>query len=105
MFGIPLHQKISQPAQAMAGETRVEDRIAPIVIARVRRRARHLPARQRRARFHLRAIAQDKNGDAAFTCRESQAAAGHQIQAFGDAFHFQEYCARMRASQNVAGRR
>ena len=66
----------------VADQLRVEDRIAPIIVIGARRCARHLPAGQRRAGFGLRAFAQ-QNGDAAFTGRESQPAAGHQIQAFG----------------------
>ena len=89
----------------MTGEARFEDRVAPIVVIGRRRSARHLPACQRRIRFNLGAVAQEKNGDATFAGRESQAAAGHQIQAFGHALYFQQQRADMRAGQNIAGRR
>jgi len=32
MFGIPLHQKVAQPAGAMAHQPGIENRVAPIII-------------------------------------------------------------------------
>ncbi len=89
----------------MAGQARAENRIAPVVVIGMRRRARHLPACQRCAWLSFCAIAQHDYRHAAFSRRESQTAAGHQIQAFGHAFHFQQQHAHMRTRQNVAGRR
>jgi len=89
----------------MAGEVRVKHRLSPIVIVRLRRRARHLPARQRGAGFSLRAMAQKQAGDAAFSRRQGQPPAGHQVQAFGHALDFQQQRAHMRTGQNVIRRR
>ncbi len=92
----------------MTNELRGKNRIAPIIIMgiviAVRGCARHLPAGQRRAGRRRCAVAQDKNGGAAFACRESQTPAGGQIQAFGHAFHCQQHRAHMRTRQDVAGR-
>ena len=89
----------------MTGEACVKNRIAPIIIIGMRRRAGDLPAGQSRAGFGARAVAQTKNRDAAFACRQSQPPACHQIQAFGHAFHFQQHRAGMRTSENVIRRR
>ena len=89
----------------MPGELRVKHRTAPIIVARMRRRARHLPACQRGAGFGLCAIAQHKSGDTAFSRRQGQPPAGHQVQAFGHAFHFQQQRPHMGTGQNVMGGR
>ena len=89
----------------MPGEMRVKDRIAPVVIARVRRRVCHLPACEGRTGFCFSAVAQKKGRDAIFPCGQSQPPAGHQVQAFGHAFDFQKQRAHMRTCQNVARRR
>jgi len=83
----------------------VKHRIAPIVVASVGRRSCHLPARQRGTGLCFSAIAQKQDGDAAFTCRQRQPPAGHQIQAFGHAFYFQQQRAHMRTGENVIGGR
>ena len=80
----------------MTGEMGVEDGIAPIVIIERRRRVCDVPASQCGAGLGLRAIAQKKSGNAAFSNRQGEPAAGHQVQAFGHAFHFQEQGAHMR---------
>jgi len=95
---------MTQPAQAMAGELYVKDRIAPVIVIAARCAAGHMPTRHRRAGFGLRAIAQKQKRDAAFSRCKSQAAAGHQIQAFGHAFRLQQHRAHRRAGQDVVGR-
>lgn len=105
MFRIPLEKKAAQPAQTVAGQRRVEHRIAPVVVIAARGRARDLPAGQRRAGFGARAAAQDRNGDAAFACRKSQPPAGDKVQALGHAAQFQQHRAGMRTGQYVARRR
>ena len=89
----------------MTGEMGIKDRIAPVVVACARGRARHLPAGQGRAGVSLSAVAQKKNRDAVFPRRQSQPPAGHKVQAFGHAFDFQKQRAHMRTRQNVARRR
>ena len=99
--GFQVHKKMAQPAGAMADELGVEDRIAPVIVERCGWRARHLPAGQGGAGFVLRAVAQQDGRDAAFSRRESQPPAGHQVQAFGGAMDFQQQRPDMRAGQNV----
>ena len=89
----------------MTGEMGIKDRIAPVIIVGMRRRAGDLPAGQSRAGLGLGAIAQQHKRDAAFARRQSQPSAGHQVQAFGHAFHFQQHRAHMRTGQNVIRRR
>ena len=100
-----MHQKISQPAGPVADQLGGENGIAPIVIALVRGRTGRLPAGQGGAGRRLGAFAQQDGGGAGFACRESQPAAGHQIQAARIALHLQQQDADMGTAENVAGRR
>lgn len=81
---------MAQSAGAMADELGIEDRIAPVIIGSCGRCARHVPAGQGGAGFTLRAIAQQDGRGAAFSCRESQPPARHQVQTFWGAMDFQQ---------------
>ena len=100
-----MHQKISQPAGPVADQLGGDNGIAPIVIAFARWRTGRLPAAQGGAGRRLGAFAQQDGGGAGFACRESQPAAGDQIQAAGIALHLQQQDADMGTAENVAGRR
>jgi len=86
---IPLQKKTAQPTGAMADELDIKDRVAPIIVERRGWCARHLPAGQGGAGFTLCAVTQQDRGGAAFSRRESQPPAGHQVQTFGRAMDFQ----------------
>lgn len=96
-----MQKKTAQPTGAMADELDIKDRVAPIIVERRGWCARHLPAGQGGAGFTLCAVTQQDRGGAAFSRRESQPPAGHQVQTFGRAMDFQQQRPDMGAGQNV----
>jgi hypothetical protein len=61
-----------------------------------------MPTGLRRAGQYFRTFAQQDGSDAAFTRKEVQPAARHQIERFGLAGNLQQQCPHMRAGQDVA---